>query len=536
MKKILLSLMMLMLFVGYKLTAQTVYKDVAPIFIKKCTSCHHENMHAPSFVTYSKVSPYATRMRDEVEEGSMPPWLPDTTYTRFSHERILTASEKAAIISWIDGGALPGDTTLAPPVPHYSKYQISAPADLEVQIPAFTSNGSTKDVYNCFYVKTGLTEDRYIKAFEIVAGNDEIVHHVLVGVDTMGDGTNDLSGNCYSMPGDFLFGGFAPGTEATFFPSRAPLKAGVFLKAGSQISFQIHYPQGSAGKKDSTKIRLYFYPKGETGIRRVYAKTLLQNWILPIDANTVKTFTATSYVGMGTTLFSGEYDASIMACFPHAHALCTVMKNYAIPGAFSTGDTIPPIRINDWDFDWQGFSTFRKLVKVPKNFQLKSEHTYDNTENNPNQPSHPPVNVKAGPATSDEMLFDSFMWLKYEKGDEHINIDSIISLDPLITGVAEYNYMKNRIESKAYPNPFENSVTISYALESTSPVYIEVFTLQGVSVKVLRNELEMLGSHEVVWDGKNANGTSVANGAYIYVIKAGSKQTYGKLTVLPSKK
>ncbi len=533
MRKFLLCL--LFIYAVGSLVAQPVYKDVAPIFIKKCTSCHHEDMHAPSFVTYKKVSSYAGSIKYAVEEGEMPPWLPDTTYTRFTHERVLTTAEKAAIVAWIDGGALAGDTTKAPPVPHYSKYQIKAPADLEVQIPTFTSNGTTKDVYNCFYVKTNLTEDKYIRAFEIVAGNDAIVHHVLVGVDTLGDGTNDLSGNCYSMPGDFLFGGFAPGTEATIFPSLAPLKSGVFLKAGSQITFQIHYPEGSGGQKDSTKIRLYFYPKTETGIRPVYAKTLLQNWILPIKANTVKTFTATSYIGLGTTLFSGEYDASILSCFPHAHALCTVMKNYAIPGLFVPGDTIPLIRINDWDFDWQGFSTYRKLVKVPKNFQLKSEHTYDNTENNPNQPNHPPVDVNAGPATSDEMLFDSFMWLKYQKGDEFINIDSIISLDPLVTGIAEYNYMKNRIESKAYPNPFENTVNISYVLETPSPVYIEIFTLQGVSVKVLKSDYEMNGTHETTWDGKNIQGASVANGSYIYVIKAGAKQVYGKLTLIGKK-
>jgi len=533
MKKLLLCFTFL--YCSIHLIAQPVYKDVAPIFIKKCMNCHHEDMHAPSFTGYSKVLFYANDIKEEVEEGNMPPWLPDTTYTRFTHERIITAAEKKAIVDWVDGGALPGDTTQAPPIPHYSKYQIAATPDLEVQIPTFTSNGSTKDVYNCFYVKTNLTEDRYIKAFEVVAGNPAIVHHVLVGVDTLGDGTNDLSGNCYGLPGDYLCGAYAPGTEATFFPSRAPLKAGVRLKAGSQISFQIHYPQGSAGQKDSTKIRLYFYPKGETGIREVYGKTLLQNWILPITANTVKTFTATSYIGMNNPIFTGEYDASILSCFPHAHSLCTVMKNYAIPGAFTTGDTIPLVRINDWDFNWQGFNTYRKLVKIPKNYQLKSEHTYDNTEDNPNQPNHPPVDVKAGPSTSDEMLFDSFTWLRYQKGDEHINIDSIISLDPLVTGVAEYIYMNNWIQSKAYPNPFENAVNIAYTLENNSSVYIEIFTIQGVSVKVIKNEQEMSGNHEVRWDAKNSQGSTVAGGSYIYVIKAGEKQAYGKLTVLNRK-
>jgi hypothetical protein len=152
--------------------------------------------------------------------------------------------------------------------------------------------------------------------------------------------------------------------------------------------------------------------------------------------------------------------------------------------------------------------------------------------NNPNNPNNPPVDVNAGPATSDEMLFGSFMWLRYQKGDELINIDSIISLDPLVVGVAEYNYMKNWIESKAYPNPFESAVNIAYTLENPSPVYIEIFTLQGTSVKVLRNEQQTSGKHEVTWDGKNVQGANVANGSYIYVIKAGSKQAYGKLTLI----
>ena len=261
---------------------------------------------------------------------------------------------------------------------------------------------------------------------------------------------------------------------------------------------------------------------------------------MPITANKVTSFSATSYVGLHKTSFStsGDYEASIFACFPHAHALCTIMKNYAIPGGLipAKGDTVRLIRINDWDFDWQGFSTFRKLVKVPKNYQLKSDHVYDNTENNPNQPSHPPVNVNAGPATSDEMLFDSFMWLKYVKGDEFINMDSIIKLDPLVLGVAENNYMMNRLESKAYPNPFETSVNISYTLEMPSPVYIEIFTIQGSSVKVIKSEQEAVGNHEVKWDGKNSEGAMLTSGSYIYLIRAGAKQAYGKVTLMSGKK
>ena len=53
----------------------------------------------------------------------MPPWTPDTTYTRFLHENKITPVEKASILSWIAGGTLKGDTSLAPPPPYYSPYK-----------------------------------------------------------------------------------------------------------------------------------------------------------------------------------------------------------------------------------------------------------------------------------------------------------------------------------------------------------------------------------------------------------------------------
>ena len=32
-----------------------VYSDVAGIFYNRCTQCHHQNQHAPSFMYYSEV-------------------------------------------------------------------------------------------------------------------------------------------------------------------------------------------------------------------------------------------------------------------------------------------------------------------------------------------------------------------------------------------------------------------------------------------------------------------------------------------------
>jgi hypothetical protein len=511
-------------------SAQTTYSNVAPIFFSRCTSCHHDNAHAPSFLTYSGILPHIAAMDTYLNSGYMPPWSPDTTYSRFSHERTIAPAEKAAILNWIANGAPAGDTTLAPPAPVYSQYQLNGTPDMVLTIPTFTSNATTDDSYVCFSLPTGLTQNRVIKAYEIIAGNPEIVHHVVVNIDTMGTTTSDLSGGCYSITGDFSIGGYAPGAPPTVFPSTGPLKMGITMKTGSKIVLQIHYPLGTSGLQDSTQIRLFFYPVGTTGVRPVYVTTPLQNWSLNIPAGTVKTFSAVYPTSGGLT-----YPISMFAAFPHSHKLATTMVNYA----YLSTDTVPLIRINNWNFDWQGYYTFRQLTKVPTGYKLKSTHVFDNTSSNPNNPSSPPVNVYAGTSTTDEMLFDSFQWLVYQAGDELINMDSLLSLDPLLqpgsVGIEAHTLPVSELNTYAFPNPFDNKITIGYVLDQPSKVSISVYSVYGTCVKTLENDMEDQGPHEIIWDGRNNEGTKLAAGSYIYIVKTGTKQSYGKITLLSGK-
>lgn len=525
MKKLLLIL--LIVFIADLAKAQLIYRDVAGIFYNNCTHCHHENQHAPSLMTYSSVSALSGSIDAYLTSGYMPPWSPDTTYSRFAHERVISTTEKNAILSWIASGSLAGDTTLAPPQPTYPQYQLYGTPDLEIQMPTFASNAVTDDSYVCFSIPMGLTQNRIVRAYEIVAGNPSIVHHVIANIDTFGITTNDLSGACYSAAGDFGLGGFAPGAPPTVFPSSGPLKMGITIKAGSKLVLQLHYPVGTAGQLDSTKIRIYFYPIGATGVRPVYVSSPLQNWSLNIPANTVRTFTA-QYPSGTTTL---AYPMSIFAAFPHSHRIATLIENYAFAGA----DTIPLIRIKNWDFNWQGYYTFRNLVKVPNGYQLFSKHIFDNTTANPNNPSSPPINVYAGTSTNDEMLFDSFQWLVYQPGDELVNIDSILAFDPVLGINEPHLAASGTMTSYAYPNPFENNVSISYTLDKPGKVNIELYSIYGERVRTLQSNEEPSGLHEIIWDGKNNSGTKLAGGSYIYIIRSGDKQCNGKLTLISSK-
>ncbi len=512
-----------LVFITGTVPAQVEYKDVAGIFFSRCTSCHHEGGAGPvPFMNYTQTAGEATAIYTALVDGVMPPWSPDTTYKRFLHERIITAAEKTSILNWILNGAPAGDTTLAPASPVYGAYQLLGTPTMELKIPAFTSNATTTDSYVCFSLPTNLIQDRYLRAFEVVPGDPSIVHHVLINVDTTGTTVNDLSGTCYNLPGDYGVGGFAPGAPPTVLPGVAPMKLGIPVKAGSNLVLQLHYPAGSAGMVDSTKIRLYFYPVNEPGIRPVRADALLQNWSLAFPPNQINTFTA--------SFPPQPFATTLLSTFPHSHLLCQNIVNYA----FSGTDTIPLIRINDWDFEWQGYYTYRYPVKIPAGYQLFSSHTYDNTASNPHNPNNPPQWVFAGLSTTDEMLFDAFQWTLYLPGDELIDIGALLNNDTLLTGVpAPSGIWAGALKTLAIPNPSASGFTIRIfdPIDDIPDVFIH--DQFGNMVDRPADIENQYGNCFIRWDGKNSSGSPAAPGIYYYNIRHSKGQASGKLVLVP---
>jgi hypothetical protein len=67
------------------------------------------------------------------------------------------------------------------------------------------------------------------------------------------------------------------------------------------------------------------------------------------------------------------------------------------------------------------------------------------------------------------------------------------------------------------PNPFNPSTTIAFDLPGASTVRLEIFDVLGRRVRTLiAGEGYPAGRHDVVWDGKNSRGESVATGVYLY--------------------
>ncbi|MBA3829154.1 MAG: T9SS type A sorting domain-containing protein [Taibaiella sp.] len=479
--------------------------DVAPIIYNHCASCHKSGGIAPfALMNYSNAFANATSMLADVKSGKMPPWPPDPKYSRLAHERLLSSAEINTIENWVNNGAKEGDPALAPPQPIFSnKGDLPGTPDLIAKIPAYTSTASTNDVYQCFVLPSGTTVDKYITAFEAVPGNRGIVHHVLVFADTTGicrhldsltpePGYVNFGGVGTNKA--IMLGGWVPGGA----PVQSPLGFGIRLPKHADIVLQIHYPKGTSGQTDSTEVHFFFSPTS-TGIRNLSIQPAL-NYVTNIDsplfipANTTRTFTE--------HLVVPPIDISLLGIAPHMHL---IGKNIRSWGVTPAGDTQRYIRVNNWDFHWQGFYSFRNLIKVPANSDLYASAYYDNTIGNLDNPSSPPKDVSGGEQTTDEMMLVYFVFTPYMPGDENIKIDSTTPV-----GITPLNYYRGFQLFDPYPDPANQLLAVKYYSESNTEGMINLVSTDGRVMHTIKKGMMQQG-----YTAEYYNVADIPTGIYI---------------------
>jgi hypothetical protein len=512
----LLGFIVILIFSHSSFAQLTWADDAAEIVFENCTACHNDNGIAPfSLMDYESVLSNSGAIEAAVSDEYMPPWTADDGYQSYAHSRKLTPIEKSTLLAWLDDGMAQGDLADTPPAPVYSNEGfIQAEPDLEMTMEPYTSTATfNQDDYICISLPTGLTEDKKLKAYEVVPGNPSILHHCLVYIDDTGNYPTDFSGQCVGPNDDEgLIGGYTPGAVPTVFPSNGnDINMGITIPAGSNIVLAMHYPHGSAGEIDQTKIRLFFYDD-DVEIREVLTYPLLSNWTFNIQANTQEEVMA-QYGPIAQ-------DLSVLSVFPHMHLLGEYINSYAVTG---DNETIPLVKIPHWDFEWQEFYFFQNIQHVPSGSTFYANGTYNNTNTNPHNPNSPPQNVGAGLNTSDEMFLVYFHFLEYQEGDEDLNLTELTALPSSLTEVK----VNEEAFINVYPNPASETVRFSFNLNSAASGSLYVYDgFGGIVNKVIDRESVAQGVSEYSMDV-----SSLSSGVYYYSVRIDGALKAGKFIV-----
>jgi len=391
----------------------TFSDQIVRVFQSRCQTCHRPGEIAPfSLTTYGDAYAQRRKIRQVTQTRKMPPWKPVPGVGDFAEPRRLSETEIALIERWVTAGAPEGDPRdLPPPREFPGTWTLGAP-DLVLD-PAvdFQVTAREHDLYRCFTIPTRFAEDLWVSAVEFIPGNRRIVHHVLTYLDTSGesvvrdDAEPGPGYTCFGGPG-FVprggLGGWAPGAG----PQVMPDGVGMLLPAGARVVVQVHYHhRGKSTETDRTRLGLHFARQPID--KRVRAIPILNRGFV-IPAGEARHEVKASYTLPPT------WNLHAIAVTPHMHMLGREMK---VTATYPDGTVRPLIHIDDWDFNWQGNYTFTQPIPLPGGTRIDMVAVFDNSAENPRQPSRPPRPVGWGEGTTDEM---AIVFLGVTADGEHV--------------------------------------------------------------------------------------------------------------------
>jgi hypothetical protein len=392
----------------------TFTRDVAPILFRNCATCHRPGEIAPmSLLTYEEARPWAKAIRDEVADGTMPPWHADAPHGSFLNERTLTAAERETLVKWANGGAPRGDAKDMPATPAFPEgWTVGTPDAVFEMAEPYTLPAEGTIQYEYFYIPTSFTEPKWVKSIEVRPGNREVVHHVLVYYRATPDLQRTsvfrpnpqtsrmpsdraagvrLNPSRQGLPPRRLLATYAPGTVAQLAPAGTAFR----LEAGGIIELQVHYTTKGEPATDRTKVGLIFATENAPVELRP-GQFVNGRFTLPAGAADVAVDADVEFL----------QDATIWGIFPHTHLRG---KKWEYKLLLPDGTTRVVLSVPKYDFNWQTYYMFKEPLKVPKGARMVATAWYDNSAANRSNPD-PKSDVKWGDQTWEEMQYTGLLF------------------------------------------------------------------------------------------------------------------------------
>jgi Flp pilus assembly protein TadD/mono/diheme cytochrome c family protein len=384
----------------------TYNRDIAPIIFRSCAACHRPGEAAPfSLLTYSDAKRHAQQIVDVTHTRSMPPWLPEPQELKFADELRLSDAEIDLIRRWAEQDAVEGNPSDLPPPPKFVEGWRLGEPDLVLNAEKpLTLPPQGTDTYWNFIFTVPIKETRWVKAVEIRPGDKRYVHHANILLDRAASsrqreaepGTGfggmeiRLESQVFDPDSHLLF--WKPGTVPYVEPDGMALR----LDPGTDLILNTHLQPSGKPEVIQPSIGLYFTPHAATKLPMLLQ--LENDDALDIPAGK-KDFVVADE-------FTMPIDVELIAIYPHAHYLG---KDIQASVVLPNGSKKSLIHIPQWNLNWQAVYRYVDPVLLPKGSVVSLRYVYDNSEDNPLNPNHPPARVVAGNRSSDEMCH---LWLQ----------------------------------------------------------------------------------------------------------------------------
>jgi tetratricopeptide (TPR) repeat protein len=384
----------------------TLNRDIAPIVFRSCATCHRPGEAAPfSLLNYSDVKKHARQIAEVTQSRAMPPWLPEPQKLKFADELRLADAEISRIQRWVEQGAVEGDPADLPPQPRFVEgWRLGKPDLVLTANKPLTLPPSGTDTYWNFIFPVPIQETRWVKAVEIRPGDKRYVHHANILVDRAGSSRKRetepgagfggmeirIESQVFDPDSHLLF--WKPGTIPYVEPEGMALR----LDKGTDLILNTHLQPSGKPEVIQPSIGLYFTPHPATKLPM----------LLQLENDAKLDIPPGQKDFLVTDDFTLPIDVELLAIYPHAHYLGKDIQAFA---TMPDGTRKTLIHIPHWNLNWQAVYRYAEPVRLPKATKVSLRYIYDNSDENPLNPNHPPARVKGGNRSSDEMCH---LWLQ----------------------------------------------------------------------------------------------------------------------------
>lgn len=422
----------------------TFNHDIAPIVFRSCATCHRPGEAAPfSLLTYSDTKKHAHQIVDVTRSRIMPPWLPAPQKLKFADEMRLSDAEINLLARWVEQGEAEGNPADLPPQPKFVEgWRLGKPDMILTAEKPLVLPPQGTDTYWNFIFRVPIQETRWVKAVEIRPGDKQYVHHANILVDREGASRQReiapgagfggmeirIDSRVFDPDSHLLF--WKPGTIPYVEPEGMALR----LDKGTDLVLNTHLQPSGKPEVIQPSIGLYFTSHPATKFPMLLQlENDVKLDIPPGDSN----FPVSDD-------FTLPVDVELLAIYPHAHYLGKDIQAFA---TFPDGTKRTLIHIPQWNLNWQAVYRYAEPVLLPKGTTVGLRYIYDNSEQNPMNPNHPPIRVRGGNRSTDEMCH---LWLQVLP----VNFDPAQG-DPrmaLQEALSRHNIEKNPADFEAHYN------------------------------------------------------------------------------------